>query len=309
MKASQFQQDLRDGRALHVYRWLPSSSPKAVLIIIHGMAEHAGRYARFAKALTAEGYAVYAPDLPGHGKTALTEKERGHFADRDGWTYVLRAVHEVQRCVQREQPRAPVAMLGHSMGSFILQHYAVRHGDRLDGVIFSGTHGDLGRARRVALALMKAEALLLGARHKSRLGEQIGFKDYARKFKARRTDFDWLSRDATEVDAYIADAHCGHRCSARLWCDILEACGDLAKLERLRRIPKKLPVLIISGEHDPVSQGERGPRILAQNYQRAGLKQVEVKIYKGARHELLNDDCRDETTADLLAWLKTRLSG
>lgn len=275
-------------------------------MIIHGMAEHAARYARFAKALTAQGYAVYAPDLPGHGKTALTENDRGHFADRDGWTYVLRAVHEVQRTAQREHARAPVAMLGHSMGGYVLQHYLVRYGDRLDAAIFSGCTGDLGPTRHVALALMKTEALLLGARHKSALGDQIGFKDFARKFKNRRTDFDWLSRDAAEVDAYVSDPHCGHRCSAKLWCDLLEACGDLATLERLRRMPKKLPVLIVAGARDPACGGERGPRALEQNYKRAGLKDVEVKIYPEARHELLNETNRDAVTNDLLVWLNAK---
>lgn len=308
MKASQFQQDLRDGQPLHVYRWLPDRPARAVVMIVHGMAEHGGRYARFAKSLTAHGYAVYAPDLPGHGKTAGDENERGHFADRDGWTHVLRAVHEVQRTAQREHSRLPVAIFGHSMGSFILQHYAVRYGDRLDAAIFSGTHGDLGPKRRLALALLKTEALVLGARHKSALGEQIGFKDYARKFKDRRSDFDWLSRDAEEVKAYIADPHCGHRCSAQLWCDILDACGSLTDLERLRRIPKKLPVLIVSGERDPVSEGERGAKILAQNYKRAGLKDVEVKVYPEARHELLNETNRDEVTDDVRAWLKDKIS-
>ncbi|MEK6807117.1 MAG: alpha/beta hydrolase [Pseudomonadota bacterium] len=308
MKASQFQQDLRDGRALHVYRWLPVSAPKGIVLIIHGMAEHGSRYTRFAKALTTAGYAVYVPDLPGHGKTAVTENERGHFADRDGWTYVLRAVHEVQRTAQREQPRVPVAVFGHSMGSFILQHYVVRYGDRLDATIFSGTHGDLGPKRRVALALMKTEALLLGARHKSALGEQIGFKDYARKFKDRRSDFDWLSRDSNEVSAYIADPHCGHRCTAQLWCDLLDACGAITDLERLRRIPKKLPMLIIAGEHDPVGGG-RGAKMLAENYKRAGLKEVEVKVYAEARHELLNETNREEVTDDVVGWLSVRMQG
>jgi len=306
VKASQFQQDLRDGRALQVYRWTPASAPKAVMLIIHGMAEHAGRYARFAKALTQAGYAVYAPDLPGHGKTALTENDRGHFADRDGWTYVLRAVHEVQRTAQREHARVPVIVLGHSMGGYILQHYVVRYGDRLDAAIFSGCAGGLGPIRRVALALVSAEALLLGARHKSRLGEQIGFKDFARKLKNRRTDFDWLSRDPAEVDAYIADPHCGHRCSTRLWRDLLEACEALTDLERLRRIPKKLPVLIVAGERDVACNGEAGVSLLAQNYQRVGLKDVNLKIYPDARHELLNETNRDEVTADLLDWLNSK---
>ena len=272
--------------------------------IIHGMAEHSARYARLAEALTSRGFAVYAHDLPGHGARAET---RGHFADRRGWRVAISSIRDVQRLAQREHPGRPLFMLGHSMGSFLLQHFVADSGGSLAGAVFSATSGDLGPLRRVGLGLIRLEAALYGRRHPSALGEMLSFKDFNRRFQPARTKFDWLSRDAAEVDRYAADPLCGFRCSTGLWIDLLEAGGKLTLAPRLRRVPKTLPVLMIAGAEDPVSRGARGPAALERHYQQVGLRDITVKVYAGARHELFNETCRDEVTADLLAWLENHL--
>ncbi|MGH8481307.1 MAG: alpha/beta fold hydrolase, partial [Nevskiaceae bacterium] len=247
---------------------------------------------------------VYAHDLPGHGPHA---QARGHFADRRGWRVAIASIREVQRFVQREQGARPLFMLGHSMGSFLVQHFIADSGNTLAGAVLSATAADLGPLRRVGLALIRAEAALYGRRHPSALGEALSFKAFNFRFRPTRTRFDWLSRDASEVDKYAADPHCGFRCSTGLWIDLLAAVENLAHENRLRRIPKTLPVLLISGSEDPVSKGHSGPRALERQYARVGLRDLTVKVYPGARHELFNESCRDEVTADLLAWLENRL--
>jgi alpha-beta hydrolase superfamily lysophospholipase len=198
VKTSTFKIIVPDGPRIHGYRWLPPGEPMAVVQIIHGMSEHAARYARFAEAMTDTGIAVYAADLPGHGKTAR-EGELGHIADRRGWRVALDAVAAVHAEIEDEQlgkpPNKPIFMLGHSMGSFLLQHYLVEHGAKLSGAILSATTGDMGLLRVVGLALLRIEALILGTRHRSKLGEQLSFRDFNKKFKPARTGFDWLSRD------------------------------------------------------------------------------------------------------------------
>lgn len=269
------------------------------------MAEHGGRYERLARALTGRGYAVYAHDLPGHGPHAQLQ---GHFADRRGWRVAISSIREVQRVAQREHPARPQFMLGHSMGSFLVQHFVADSGASLAGAVMSATSGDLGPLRRVGLALLRAESVLYGRRHASALAELLTFKGYNRRFRPVRTPFDWLSRDRAEVDKYVADPHCGFRCTTGLWIDLLDASGKLTQENRLRRIPRTLPVLLIAGGDDPVGNGHRGPRALERCYLQVGLRDVTVKVYEGARHELFNETCRDEVTGDLLGWLDARMA-
>ena len=304
MQSSEFQHRFAGGHAL-VRCWRPEGEARGVLQVIHGMAEHSARYARLAKGLTDRGFAVYAHDLPGHGGNA---EVRGHFADRRGWRVAVTSIRDVQRVVQREQPGKPVFMLGHSMGSFLLQHYVADSGSTLAGAIFSATSGELGALRNVGLALLRVEAAVYGRRHPSAVGEALSFKSFNRRFQPARTKFDWLSRDGAEVDKYLNDPLCGYRCSSGLWIDLLEAGGKLTVPVRLRRIPKTLPVLLIAGSEDPVSGGHKGPRALERKYLAVGLRDVTVKVYPGARHELFNETCRDEVTADLTAWLEQRLA-
>lgn len=302
MQHSEFQHRYAGGRRARVLCWKPDAAPRGIVQVIHGMAEHAARYGRLARALTAAGYAVYAHDLPGHGPIS-EDWARGHFADRRGWRVAISSIRDVQRLAQREHAGKPVFMLGHSMGSFLLQHYVAESGNSLAGAIFSATSGEFAPTRKLALVLLRTEALVYGRRHPSVVGEKISFASFNKRFAPARTAFDWLSRDKAEVDKYVADPDCGYRCSTGLWIDLLEAGETLTSPERLRRIASTLPVLMLAGAEDPVSAGERGPRLLEQKYLSAGVRDITVRIYKDARHELFNDTCRDETTRDLRAWL------
>lgn len=303
-----FQLQQADGRAIHVHRWLPQGPARATLLVAHGMAEHGARYARLARALNQAGWAVYALDWAGHGRSVRSADELGHFADHDGWNYVLGVLHRVRQQVEQDQAGKPLFLLGHSMGSFLSQYYVVEQGEGLAGVILSATTGDMGATRAAGAVLLKLEGMLLGLRHRSALAEALSFKAFNKKFAPARTPADWLSRDHAEVDAYVADSLCGFRCSAALWASLLTAGASLRDPQRLSRIPKTLPVLLIAGSDDAVSGGGRGPELLAQAYRAAGLNDVTVKIYQGGRHELFNEipQCRDQVTAELQDWLGAR---
>jgi alpha-beta hydrolase superfamily lysophospholipase len=305
MRTAAFQFDAPDTSGVHVHHWQPDAATHGVLLIVHGMAEHGGRYARLAAAATAEGWQVYALDLPGHG---LTPGVRGHFADRHGWSVALSAIHALRERIVVEHPGRPIVLLGHSMGSFLAQHYVVEHGAGLAGAILSATNSTLGPLRSIGWLLMRAETALLGPRHPSALAEALSFKTFNKAFAPARTPFDWLSRDPAEVDAYIADPLCGFRCTATLWSDLFAAGEPLTNHARLCRIPKKLPMLLICGSRDPVSAGAQGPRQLAEAYRAAGMVDVEVKVYEDGRHELLNDICREQVTKELLEWMSVRNS-
>lgn len=299
---------LPDGSRSWLYVWLPTGQPRAVVQIVHGMAEHGARYARFAAALNAEGYAVYAQDLPGHGRTASNIDALGHVADSGGWARLLQAVHGVRAHIEQTHPGLPLVLFGHSMGSFIAQHHLVEHGAGLAAAVLSASSGSLGPLRLVGLALNRAQIKLFGPQHRSALTEAMTFKDFNKQFQPNRTGSDWLSRDDAEVDAYVADPYCGYRCSAALWAGLLQAGGALLNAKRLVRIPLTLPVLLIAGSLDPVCSGGRGTHLLAAHYRQAGMADVTTTVYEDARHELLNETCRDEVTQDLLDWLRERLA-
>jgi alpha-beta hydrolase superfamily lysophospholipase len=286
----------------HLHQWLPPQ-PRAVLHIVHGMAEHGGRYARLAARLADDGIAVFAQDLPGHGRTPGVQ---GHFADHNGWRLALDAISGVRAELDQRYPDLPRFMLGHSMGAFLMQHLIVEQGEGLSGVVLSATTGDVGPMRGIGLGLLAIEKALRGPRAASRLGGLLGFSAFNKVFAPNRSDFDWLSRDEAEVDAYIADPLCGFACTTALWSDLLRACAGLSAPARLARVPNSLPLLLVAGEADPVCKGAQGPRRLAEAYRAAGVQQVALRTWPGARHELLNESCRDEVMQTLAAWLRKR---
>lgn len=304
-KTSEFQLTISKNAIAFVRCWLPVGAVRGVIQVIHGMAEHSGRYERLAAALTAQGYAVYAQDLPGHGRTARAPDELGHFSEAAGWRLALQAIRCLQREIGEWHAGVPQFIFGHSMGSFLLQDYISRHAHDLSGAVLSASTADAGPLRALGLALLRAEGMWQGYDERSALAEQLTFKSYNRRFAPTRTAFDWLSRDADEVDRYVADPQCGFRCTTGLWVQLLTAMGRLDK-RRAARVPSRLALLAIAGEDDPVCAGRRGPQSLKKRYLDAGLTDVSALSYPRGRHELLNDLCRDEVTADLIDWLNRR---
>ena len=292
-----------DGAALFVYRWLPDTPAKAAVQIAHGLAEHAGRYARLAEALTGAGYAVYAADHRGHGRTAPTPADLGFFAEGEGWRRCLDDLWQVNRQIAAEHPGLPVVLIGHSMGSFMAQHFISEHGEVLAGVVLSGTDGKPGALASAGRLIARLERLRLGPHGRSALIHALAFGLFNRAFAPTRTSADWLSRDPAEVDKYVADPLCGFVATTQAWIDLLDALREIARPERQALIPKQLPIHIISGSADPVSDSTKRLQQLLAAYRAAGLERVTHRFYEGARHELFNETNRDEVTRDLLLWL------
>jgi alpha-beta hydrolase superfamily lysophospholipase len=299
MPGNEFAFDAQDGVRLLGRRWLPEGTPRAVVQIAHGLAEHSARYARLAAALNAAGYAVYASDHRGHGPSSAPA-DLGYFADRDGWTKVLGDLWTFNRLIAAEQPGAPIVFLGHSMGSFLGQAFVAEHSDALAGAVFSGSNGNPPAIAAAARLIARGERLRLGPRGKSGLLNQMIFGDFNKPFRPARTPVDWLSRDPKEVDHYVADPLCGFPFTTQLAIDLLDALPGLLAPDRLARIRKDLPIYVFSGEKDPV-----GPKIqgLIDALKGAGFTRLATRIYPGARHETLNETNRDEVTHDLIAWL------
>jgi len=300
MQASTFTLATADGVSLFVYRWLPDGPPKAVVQIAHGLAEHAVRYARVAEALTRAGYAVYADDHRGHGRTAQTPDDLGFFAERDGWQKCIDDLWLINRRIAADHPGVAIVLLGHSLGSFMVQYFISEHGDALAAAVLSASNGKPPAIAPIGLLLARLERLRLGQRGHSPVMQALFFGAFNKPFKPARTAFDWLSRDTAEVDKYIADPLCGFESTVQLYIDLLEGLRETAQPSRQARIPKDLPIYIFNGSRDPVSDNIGQ---LIEAYRAAGIRQVVHKVYPDARHETLNETNRDAVTRDLIAWL------
>ena len=299
-----------DSKKVRVHLWLPDTEPRAVLAIAHGLGEHGARYARLAQSLTAAGWAVYAPDHRGHGATAA-EGELGWFAERDGFRRVVDDFHEIVLSAKAERPGLPVCVLGHSMGSIVAEYYLGLYGAAdgiaacaLSGVVESPAPGLLAIARLIA----GLGCSLKGSRSLAPLLDSMSFGAFNKAFEPVRTKFDWLSRDEAEVDKYVADPTCGFVSTHGLFRDMLGAFETLyGKGKLLASVPAALPLIIMAGESDPCGTAHGFHRILEAKLRAVGLKDLQVKTYPGAHHEIFNETNRDEVTRDFMAWLESKL--
>jgi alpha-beta hydrolase superfamily lysophospholipase len=291
----------RDGGGIFVRRWLPEGAAQAAVQIAHGLAEHSARYERLASALTSAAYAVYASDHRGHGPTCPTA-DLGYFADEQGWRRCLDDLWTINRRVAVDLPGLPIVFMGHSLGSIMGQQFVAEHGADLAGAVLSGTSGAPPAILPIGRLLARFERWRLGPRGHSAILRKMLFEDFNKPFEPARTQFDWLSRDAAEVDKYIADPLCGFPFTTQLAVDLLDALGQIAPGKTIARIPKTLPIYIFSGARDPVGANIQS---LIDAYRAAGLTRMTTRLYPEARHEMLNETNREEVIADLIGWLET----
>ncbi len=299
----------QDGAQLHLYQWTPRGPVKAVVQIAHGMAEHAARYERFAQALADAGYAVYANDHRGHGKTAGSLDNVGYFGDSDGFGTVVADMMTVTTQARAEHPGVPVFLFGHSMGSMLARAYAIRDSASLSGLLLSGTGADPGALGKVGGVIASIEGRVRGRRHRSVLLDKMTFGKFNSEFSPARTNFDWLSRDEAEVDKYIADPYCGGVFTTGFFKDLLGGIATINDPVQVAKVRSTLPILLLSGDRDPVGDSGKGVESVARQFEAAGIKDVTVRLYREARHEILNETNRDEVTRDILSWLEAHRAG
>ena len=294
------------GRPLTLYLWQTDAPCRGVIQLVHGMAEHIARYDRLARALCAAGYTVAGHSHLGHGEDAR-EDELGFFGRKDGWDHLVEDVHAAHEMLLKRFPGQRFAILGHSMGSFVTREYLLRYGGDLTAAVICGT----GWFPAPLCSVARAAAALCGAfggwQKPAPLVDRLMSKDNNKAFAPARTPFDWLSRDTVEVDKYIADPRCGFLFTARGYYDMFTGLKSLSRLHRLAALPGDLPVLFISGDADPIGTQGKGVNTVAQQFRDAGVRDVTVHLYPGARHELFNETNRDEITAELIDWLNRHM--
>ncbi|GHH59361.1 hypothetical protein GCM10018781_02420 [Kitasatospora indigofera] len=270
-----------DGLDVHVHEWPADTPPRGVVQIAHGMGEHAARYTPLARELAARGYAVYAGDHRGHGLT-MRPGRPGVLGD-DGWNLLVEDLAALTRIVRARHPGLPVVLLGHSLGSFAAQQYLLDHAALVDAAALSGTTA--------------VDRLLA---HLADSGGDV-MAVFNGPFEPARTGADWLSRDESQVDAYIADPLCGFTLDEPSMGGL--AAAATGRLAEPAGIPTGLPLYVLVGDRDPLNRRTELSSLAVERYRKAGLTDLTYRIYSGARHELFNETNRDEVVGDLTDWL------
>lgn len=291
-----------DQHRIAVHVWPGPENARGTVHWLHGMAEHGARYEHLAQALNRAGWHLVTHDHRGHGASVMSERDRGHFADENGWERVQDDLARVRDYIGERFPGLPQVLGGHSMGSFIALDAARRAGDSYQALILCGSDYHRPWFYRLMLLPMLLEQWRHGPRGTSALIRSLTFGAWNRKIPGAQTDYDWLSTVAEEVDGYMADPYCGHDCSVRLWLDLMEALPRIHARRSLAALPDTLPVLVVGGGRDPMSHNGRGSRALGRALQRAG-KPVTWTLYPEGRHEILNDTCREDVEAAITGFL------
>lgn len=306
MKKEEFYFDSCDGEhKLHGVRYIPEQGDvTCVLQIVHGMAEYVERYEEFAKFLTDRGVVVVGEDHLGHGKSVEEGGVYGYFCKKDPATIVVKNVHRLKKMTQKLYPNVPYVILGHSMGSFILRNYLCCYGSGISGAVIMGT----GMQASGLICFSKMVAWLLrficGDKHVSKFLDKAAFGAYNKRVPNPRTSFDWLSRNAESVDAYIADPLCGFTFTTNGFYTLFDLISRVQKRKNLEKMSKTLPILMMSGTADPVGDYGKGVRRAYASLRRAGVSDIKFKLYRKGRHELLNETNRRVIMQDIYDWMQ-----
>lgn len=295
----------KDSLKMNMYKWEPKdkNSVKGIINIAHGMAESAIRYKRFARILVDNGFIVYASDHRGHGLTCSNIEDLGYICDNDGFHTMVEDLKEINNFIKEEKPNLPIIIMGHSMGSFLTQRYIEEYGDTVNGAIISGTNGNPSLMLNFGIFISSIEMRIRGRKAKSKLLDGMIFGTYNKRIHKNKTRVDWLTRDEEEVEKFINDPYCGTVFTTSFFYDLMKGLKITHKEENLNKIPKSLPILIFSGDADPVGRYGKGVDNLINLYKSLGIKNLHYKIYKDGRHEMLNEINKDEVFEDIINWL------
>lgn len=292
---------------VHACVWKPEGEIKGVVQIIHGMCEYAARYAPFAEFLNSKGYLVCADDHLGHGQSVKDKSCLGYFNKERDTDTVIADIRALQLAVKKQTEGKPYFVLGHSMGSFICRKYISLYGADFNAAVIMGSGFKSKATLNFALFFVRLNALFCGWKHRSRLIKKLAFGSYNKKFSPARTENDWLSKNAENVDKYEADELCGFSFTNNGYNFLFHIIKDACSQKTISAVPENLPVYFVAGADDPVGDYGKGVKKAYEKFKKAGVKDVSITLYEGGRHEILNDDCKEEVMNDILSFYEKRL--
>lgn len=300
--------DSRDGVSrIHAIRWIPDGEPRAILQIVHGMAEYVDRYHDFAVKMAERGFLVIGEDHLGHGLSVQGEGTYGYFCENDPATVVVRDVHRLKKLTQKEYPGIPCFIMGHSMGSFITRNYICKYGAGVEGAVIMGTGMQKKAVVSSAKKMAAAQKIIHGSKYRSKVLDKAAFGQYNKRIENPKTESDWLSKDEKKVEEYINDPLCGFTFTVNGFQTLFELIWRLYQQDNLDNMPKDLPIMFVSGTDDPVGDYFEGVERAIESFKATGMQDITVKKYEKGRHELLNEPEWEQIAEDIYSWLLEKL--
>ena len=301
-----FWYDSKGAGKIHACRWTPEGQPKAVVQIVHGIAEFVERYDNFANFLTDHNIAVVGEDHMGHGQSINGDGIQGYF--HGGWFTAIEDTMQLMRDTMEAYPGVPYILFGHSMGSFMARTILCKYpASGIHAAIICGTGWQPSFALPALIKVVEGICKKTGETNPNETLQGMVFGSYNKKVEHPRTGYDWLTRDAKIVDAYIAHPLCGFTASCGLLREMMKGIHYIQQKNNLAAMNKDLPIFFIAGGDDPVGPYGKGVQKCADTFVSVGMTDVKTKIYPLCRHEILNEINKEEVYEDVLRWIQTKL--
>lgn len=292
----------RDGvTKIHAIEWIPEGEVTTVLQMCHGMVEYIDRYHEFADFLTKHGVYVVGHDHLGHGKSVVSQEKLGFFHETDGNAYVIADIQQLRMQTAKKYPGVPYFIMGHSMGSFLVRQYLGLYSGGLSGAIIMGTGEQPSLVVNAGKLVCKIIAAIKGWDYRSRFVNNLAVGAYEKKMGAA-----WLSKNPENVKKYHEDPLCGFVFTVNAYYHMFSGIAKMNQQEKEGKVAKSLPLLFVAGKDDPVGNYGKGVENVYNKYKKCGYQDVQLKLYKEDRHEILNEEDKDVVFQDILAWLEIR---
>lgn len=293
---------------IHAVEWKPEKEIIGVIQIAHGVTEHILRYEQFAEFFTQKGFVVVGNDHLGHGTSIAKNSKPMYFGPKNSWNFVVQDIETCRKMTKEKYSDIPYVLLGFSLGSFLVRTYLIDYAkEPIDASIIMGTGYIPNFKIAIAKMIANNEAKKVGEENTSSVIKSLTFETYNKLFKPNRTECDWLCSNEKAIDEYLADPLRGKNYSAGLFIELLSGMQYTSNLKNIKKMNKKIPIFLLSGDKDPVGEFGKGVIKTFDILRKAGIENVDIKLYKDLRHDILHEKNRNNIYADIYNWLEKNI--
>ncbi|OEJ14137.1 lysophospholipase [Brachyspira hampsonii] len=298
-----------DGHRMYTYIFIPDCKPKAIVQLVHGLGEHAGRYKDFAEKLNKAGFLVCADDHRGFGRSTVSKDQIGHISDKNGHELIIEDMRHLMVNTKADYSNMPYFMIGHSMGSFLTRYFIIKYYKELNGAVIMGTKGKPKGIENLGKAIANIQKSIFGGRKRANLLDKLSVGGYGKKFFPKdKSPLAWLTSDKEEIKKTLEDEYFANKpASIETYIQMFELIDKISNKDNYSSMDKNFPILLISGEKDPVGDMGKGVKWVYDMYKSLGFNDVNMSLYKDGRHEILNDIQRNDVAKEIIEWINIHI--